>query len=388
LPYQAVVAATCLVAGLGSILMGAFARYPIALAPGMGLNAYFAYTVVQGMHIPWQVALGAVFLSGVTFLLLTAVGIRRMIVSAIPTELYAAVAAGIGLFIAFIGLRNSGIIGGNPATLVTLGNLRNPNTLLSIFGLVLIAGLLARGVRAAMLIGILTTTAAGAMCGLIRWNPAWYSWTDITATAFQLDIAGALHTGALEIVFVFLFVDLFDNVGTLVGVGKKAGLFTETNQIPRINRILFADASATVASSLAGTSTVVSYIESAAGVVAGGRTGIPAIVAGLLFFVALFAAPVVGVIPAAATAPALIIVGSFMMSHVAEIRWDDPGVAVPAFLTILAIPLTFSIANGLAFGFTAYTLLKLVRGEFRQVGWLMYLLTGLFILRFLYLSQG
>jgi AGZA family xanthine/uracil permease-like MFS transporter len=388
MPYTAVMAATCLIAAFGSILMGIFARYPIALAPGMGLNAYFAYTVVQGMGLSWQVALGAVFLSGVTFLVLTAAGVRRMIVSAIPTELYAAVAAGIGLFIALIGLRNAGLVAPSPATLVTLGNLRSPHTLLSLFGLLLIGALLARGVRAAMLAGILLTTALGAVFGLVRWNPTWYSWSDITATAFQLDLRGALHTGALEIVFVFLFVDLFDNVGTLVGVGKKAGLFNAANEIPRINRILFADASATVASALAGTSTVVSYIESAAGVVAGGRTGVPAIVAGLLFAIALFAAPVVGFIPAAATAPALIIVGSMMVSHVSEIRWDDPVIALSAFLTLLAIPLTFSIANGLAFGFTAYTLLKTLRGQYRDVGWLLYLLTALFILRFVYLSPA
>ena len=388
LPYQGVVAATCLTAALGSILMGFLARYPLALAPGMGLNAYFAYTVVKGMHVPWQTALGAVFLSGAIFMLLTAVGIRQMIVAAIPSELYAAVAAGIGIFIAFIGFRNAGIIVANPATLDGLGSLRSPQTLLAIFGLVLIAGLLAWGVRAAMLIGILATTALGAICGLVTWNPTWYSWSDITATAFRLDIGGALRTGALEIVFVFLFVDLFDNVGTLVGVGKKAGLFNEANQIPRMNRILFADASATMASALAGTSTVVSYIESAAGVVAGGRTGVPAIVAGLLFLVALFAAPVAGAIPASATAPALIIVGSLMASHVAEIRWNDPVTGVSAFLIILGIPLTFSIANGLAFGFTIYTLLKTVRGEWRDVGWLMYVLTALFILRFLYLSAA
>lgn len=388
LPYQGVVAATCLTAAFGSILMGVFARYPLALAPGMGLNAYFAYTVVNGMHISWQVALGAVFLSGISFLILTAAGIRQMIVTAIPPELYAAVAAGIGLFIAFIGLRNAGIVVANPATAVGLGNLRSPQTLLAVFGLVLIAGLLAWGVRAAMLVGILATTVLGAACGQLSWNPAWYSWQEISATAFRLDIPGALRTGALEIVFVFLFVDLFDNIGTLVGVGKRAGLFTEANEIPRMNRILFSDASATIASALAGTSTVVSYIESAAGVVAGGRTGVPAIVAGLLFFVALFAAPVAGAIPSFATAPALIIVGSLMVSHVAEIRWDDPVIAISAFLVIIGIPFTFSIANGLAIGFTIYTLVKTVRGQYRDVGWLMYVLTALFIARFLYLSAG
>jgi AGZA family xanthine/uracil permease-like MFS transporter len=386
MPFTGVLAATCVSAAIGSILMGAFARYPIALAPGMGLNAYFTYSVVKGMGVAWPVALGAVFLSGVIFILLTLVGIRRMIVSAIPTELYAAVATGIGLFIAFIGFRNAGIIVPHPATTVALGNLRDPNTLLAIFGLTLTASLLARGLKAAMLIGVLTTTIVGAGVGLIQWKPQVYSIGEITATAFQLDIKGALALGVIEIVFVFLFVDLFDNVGTLVGVGKKAGLFDEANRIPRLNRILMCDASATIAGSLAGTSTVVSYIESAAGVVAGGRTGIPAIVTGVLFIAALFVAPIIGAVPAAATAPALILVGSMMLSHVTEIDWSDTVVAVPAFLTITAIPLTFSIANGLAFGFTAYTFLRVLRGEFRQVNWFVYVLTALFVLRFWYLS--
>jgi AGZA family xanthine/uracil permease-like MFS transporter len=388
MPFTAVVAATCLSSAVGSILMGAFARYPIALAPGMGLNAYFTYSVVKGMGVEWQVALGAVFLSGVVFLVLTVVGIRRMIVSAIPTELYAAVAVGIGLFIALIGFRNSGIIVPSAVTTVTLGNLREPHTLLAIFGLLLTASLLARGVRAAMLIGVLATTLLGGILGLVTWQPQVYGFADVTATAFQLDIAGALRLGLIEIVFVFLFVDMFDNIGTLVGVGKKANLFDETNQIPRIDRILLSDATATVVGSMAGTSTVVSYIESAAGVVAGGRSGVTAIVTGLLFVAALFVAPLIGAIPSAATAPALILVGSMMISHVTEIEWSDTVVAIPAFLTITAIPLTFSIANGLAFGFTSYTLMRLLRGEFRQVNWLVYVLTLLFLVRFYYLGAG
>jgi AGZA family xanthine/uracil permease-like MFS transporter len=386
MPLAAVIAATCLCAAFGSVLMGVFARYPIALAPGMGLNAYFTYTVVKGMGVPWQTALGAVFLSGVAFLLLTAVGVRRMIVSAIPFELYAAVAVGIGLFIALIGLRNAGIIMASPSTLVTMGNLRNPETLLALAGLLLIASLLARRVRGAILLGIIGTTALGAIFGLVHWRPQPYSFHDITATALHLNIRGALRYGLVEIVFVFLFVDLFDNIGTLVAVGKQARLFDEMHQIPRINRILYADAAATIVGSLAGTSTVTSYIESAAGVVAGGRTGVTAIVTGLLFFISLFVAPVAGAIPNAATAPALIVVGSLMIGHAAEIPWSDPVVAIPAFLTIVTIPLTFSIANGLAFGFTAYTLLKIARGEFRGVSWLVYALTILFIARFVYLS--
>ena len=388
MPLAAVVAATCLCAAFGSILMGIFARYPIALAPGMGLNAYFTYTVVKGMGVPWETALGAVFLSGIAFLILTAAGVRQMIVSAIPSELYSAVAVGIGLFIALIGLRNAGIIVASKETLVTMGNLRDGNTLLAIAGLLLIAALLAWEVRGAILLGILGTTGLGIVFGLVRWQPQSYSFADITATALHLDIRGALRYGLIEIVFVFLFVDLFDNIGTLVAVGKQAKLFDKANEIPRINRILYSDAAATVVGSLAGTSTVTSYIESAAGVVAGGRSGVTAIVTGFLFFVALFVAPVVGAIPGAATAPALIVVGSLMIAHAAEIPWSNPVVSIPAFLTIVTIPLTFSIANGLAFGFTAYVILKIVRGEFRSVSWLVYALAALFIARFIYLGAG
>ena len=388
MPLAAVTAATCLSAAAGSFLMGGFARYPIALAPGMGLNAYFTYAVVIRMHVPWQAALGAVLLSGVAFLVLTLLGVRQLILSAIPHELYAAVAAGVGLFIAFIGFRNSGIIVPDPATTVTLGNLTDKSTALALFGLLLIAALLAWRVRAAMLIGILATTAAGLLTGVAKWSPQRYSLGDLAATAGKLDIAAAVRIGFLEIVFVFLFIDLFDNIGTLVAVGKKANLFDKVGEIPRINRILLSDSVATMVGAFSGTSTVVSYIESAAGVAAGGRTGITAIVTGMLFVLALFIAPVVGAIPAAATAPALIVVGSMMLSVVGEIAWHDPEVAIPAFLTMMTIPLTFSIANGLAFGFTAYSLLKILRGKFREVNWFVYLLTALFILRFLYMSRG
>ncbi len=388
MPFQAVVAATCFCAAFGSILMGALARYPIALAPGMGLNAYFTYVVVKGMGIAWQTALGAVFLSGVAFLLLTFLGIRQLIMEAIPQELYAAVAAGIGLFIAMIGLRNAGIIVPSSATLVTLGKLNDKNTLLALFGLIVVCGLAAWGVRAAMLIGILASTLAGVIFGLIQWTPGTYSLADISATAGALDIRAALHVGLFEIVFVFLFVDLFDNVGTLVGVGKHAGLFDADNRIPRIGRILVADATATIVGSLAGTSTVTSYIESAAGVAAGGRSGVTAIVTGLLFILTLFVAPLVGAVPPAATASALIVVGSLMMSHLTEIKWSDPAIAIPAFLTLITIPLTFSIANGLAFGFTSYAVLRVVRGKFRETHWLVYVLAALFIVRFIYLGSN
>lgn len=388
MPVAAVTAATCLCAAFGSILMGAYARYPIALAPGMGLNAYFTYTVVKGMGIPWETALGAVFLSGAAFFLLTLTGVRQMIVNAIPWELYSAVVAGIGLFIAFIGFRSAGFVIASPATLVTLGNLRDPNTALALFGLLLMAALQARGIPGSILIGVLGATLAGAAFGLVKWIPSPSSIGAIGGTAFHLDIGAAWKVGLVEIVFVFLFVDLFDNVGTLVAVGKRAGLFNEAHRIPRMNRILLADASATMVGSVAGTSTVVSYIESAAGVVAGGRTGVTAIVTGLLFVAALFLTPLAGMVPAAATAPALIVVGALMMSQAAEIGWADPGVAIPAFLTIALIPLTFSIANGLAFGFTSYTVLRVARGQARQTGWLVYLLTALFLARFFYLGDA
>ena len=388
MPFQAVVAATCIAAAVGSILMGAIARYPIALAPGMGLNAYFTYTVVKGMGIPWQVALGAVFLSGLAFLALTALGIRQLIVKAIPKELHSAVAAGVGLFIAFIGLRSAGIVTANPATLVGLGDFHNPNTLLAVFGLMLISALLCARVNAAILIGVVTTWLLGSALGVFHFAPQPYSFTAITATAGKLQIGNAAAIGLAEIVFVFLFVDLFDNVGTLLAVGHKAGLFRKAEEVPRLNRILYCDAIATLTGAVAGTSTVVSYIESSAGVAAGGRSGVTAIVTGLLFAAALFVAPLAGAIPAAATAPALIAVGSLMMTTVVEIPWADPEVAIPAFLTLLGIPLTFSIANGLALGFTAWTLIRILRGRFREVHWMVYILTALFIARFAWLRAG
>jgi AGZA family xanthine/uracil permease-like MFS transporter len=394
LPVAAVAAATCLAAGFGSLLMGFIANYPLALAPGMGLNAYFTYTVVKAMGVPWETALGCVFLSGVAFLVLTLVGVRQMIVAAIPRSLFAAVAAGVGLFIAFIGLRDAGIIAPNSATAVGLGDLTKPTAALSILGLLVIGALQAWRVKGAMLIGIVVTAAAGWALGLAHVSPGGYSLTAISATAFRLDIPGALNLkggfGAtlLEIVFVFLFVDLFDNVGTLVAVTKRAGLTDETGAIPRLNRILIADSVATMAGALAGTSTVTSYIESAAGVAAGGRTGLTSVTVGILFLITLLFAPLVQAIPSAATAPALILVGAMMVGALAEVDWADPGVAIPAFLTMVTIPLTYSIANGLAFGITSFAALKLVRGQARRGDWLLFLLAGLFILRFVYLAKG
>jgi len=394
LPVAAVAAATCLAAGLGSILMGLIANYPLALAPGMGLNAYFTYTVVKGMGVPWETALGCVFLSGVAFLILTLVGVRQMIVAAIPKPLFSAVAAGVGLFIAFIGLKEAGIIVANPATTVALGDLTTPTAAVAIMGLVLIAVLQAWRVKGAILIGILLATAAGWALGLAKIVPAASSLAELTATAFKMDVMGAFNLkggiglALLEIIFVFLFVDLFDNVGTLVAVTKKAGLQAPDGSIPRLNRILIADSAATMIGAAAGTSTVTSYIESAAGVTAGGRTGLTAVVVGLLFLVTLFFAPLVQAIPAAATAPALILVGALMVGSLAEVDWADPTVAIPAFLTLITIPLTFSIANGLAFGITSYAVLRLLTGKIGKGDWLLLILAALFVVRFVYLAKG
>lgn len=392
MPVSAVAAATCLAAGFASILMGASANMPLALAPGMGLNAYFAFTVVGAMGVPWQVALGCVFISGVAFLLLTFAGIRQLIIAAIPPYLFAAVAGGIGLFIGFIGLKNAGIVVSNEATSVALGDLRAPAAALALLGLAIIAALAAWKVRGAILIGILVTTLAGWALGFVTFTPQPYDLTAIAQTAFQLDLAGVFSSqygiGLFEILFVFLFVDLFDNIGTLVGVTRRAGLIGEDGRIPRLNRILFTDSVATMAGALAGTSTVTSYVESAAGVQAGGRTGITAMVTGVLFLLTMLVAPYAQLVPLAATAPALILVGGLMMAPLVDIAWDDAEVAIPAFLTVAMIPLTFSIANGLAFGLTAYALLKLVRGKIGWTDWLLLVIAALFVARFVWLSAG
>jgi AGZA family xanthine/uracil permease-like MFS transporter len=394
MPLAAVAAATCVAAGIGCILMGLVSNYPLALAPGMGLNAYFTFTVVKGLGVPWQTALGCVFLSGVAFLLLTAVGARQLIVNAIPRSLFSAVAGGVGLFIAFIGFKDAGIVVASPATTVTLGALVSPPVALSLIGLMAIAALQAWKVKGAILFGILGTTAAGWAMGLVHLNTAPVGLADMSATAFRLNISGALNlkggfgAALIEIVFVFLFVDLFDNVGTLVAVTKRAGFVQPDGTIPRLSRILFADSIATLIGALAGTSTVTSYIESAAGVEVGGRTGLTSVVVGLLFLLTLLFAPLVQAIPAAATAPALILVGAMMMGALREVEWFDPIEAIPAFLTLIMIPLSFSIANGLAFGIVSHAVLTLVTGRARRKDWLLFVLAALFVLRFVYLSKG
>jgi len=394
MPVAAVAAATCFAAGVASILMGLNANVPLALAPGMGLNAYFAFTVVGAMGVPWQTALGCVLVSGVAFLALTLAGVRQMIVAAIPPHLFAAVAGGIGLFIGFIGLKNAGLVVSNPATSVALGDLHAPGTLLALFGLVVIAALNVWKIRGAMLIGIVATTLLAALVGAITFTPAPYSLAALGETAFALDLSGVFGgagkhgLGVLEILFVFLFVDLFDNLGTLVAVTKRAGLIAPDGSIPNLKRMLITDSIATMIGALAGTSTLTSYVESAAGVQAGGRTGVTAIVTGLLFLAAMFVAPYAQLVPLAATAPALILVGALMMAPLVEIAWDEPDAAIPAFLTVVMIPLTFSIANGLAFGITAHALLKLLRGKIGRGDVLLLILAALFVTRFAWLSAG
>jgi len=392
MPVAAVAAATCFAAGFGCILMGIVSNYPLALAPGMGLNAYFTFTVVKGMGVPWQTALGCVFISGVTFLILTLVGVRQLIMNAVPKSLFAAVAGGVGLFIAFIGLSDAGIIVAKQGTMVGLGDLTTPTAALSLLGLVVIAGLQTWHVKGAMLLGILLTAAIGWSIGLAHITPGTYSLADLSATAFKLDVPAALSMkggfglSVLEIVLVFLLVDLFDNVGTLVAVTKRAGLTAPDGSIPRLNRILIVDSLSMTAGALAGTSPVSSYIESAAGVAVGGRTGLTSVVVGILFLCTLFFAPLVQAIPVSATAPALILVGGMMMGALTEVDWVEPTEAIPAFLTVIMVPLSYSIANGLAFGITSHAILRLARGRASWSDWLVYVLAALFIARFIYLA--
>jgi AGZA family xanthine/uracil permease-like MFS transporter len=395
MPIAGVAAATCLAAGIGSILMGLIANVPLALAPGMGLNAYFTYTVVKGMGVPWETALGCVLISGLVFLALTVSGVRKVIVEAVPRPMFAAISAGIGLFIAFIGLKSAGLVVANPATTVTLGDLTAPTTLLALLGLGLTGFLMVRKVKAAVLIGIITVTGVAFATGTTHFTPQPYDLGAITQTAFKADVPAALGLGAaglsfavLEIIFVFLFVDFFDNLCTLVAVSKRAGLQAPDGTIPGLNRILLADSVATIAGATAGTSTVVSYVESAAGVEAGGRSGLTSVIVGLLFLGAFFLAPWVQLIPAAATAPALILVGGMMIAPLAETDWADPVIAIPAFLTLTLIPLTFSIATGLAFGLISYAVLKLLKEGFKRSDIALYVLAGLFIARFAWTTGG
>jgi len=387
MPAEGVVFATCLSSAAATLVMGLYANYPIALAPGMSLNAYFTYSVCLGMHVPWRTALGVVFLSGVLFLVLTVTRIREQIVNGIPDCLKHSTATGIGFFIAFVGLRNAKLVVANPATFVGLGNFSDHEVQTACFGLVLRLVLMVRKVNGAMLIGIFGATLVGILRGLSSWPSAIVSIPHASSTFLQLDLRGAVHLGLLEILFAFLFVDLFDNVGTLVGVCEQGG-FIKDGKIPRVGRVLLADAVGTIFGSLAGTSTVTSYIESAAGMAAGARTGLSNLVVAGLFLLAMFCSPLAAAIPGYATAPALILVGALMTQSIAHIEWREFSEAAPAFITMLAMPLTFSIATGLSLGLISYTIAKLAAGKYREINALVWVLTFLFVLRYVYLAAG
>jgi adenine/guanine/hypoxanthine permease len=387
MPAEGVLFATCISSAIATLVMGLWANYPLALAPGMSLNAYFTYAVCLGLHIPWPTALGAVFISGVLFLALTVSRVREQIVNGIPDSLKHSTVVGIGLFIAFVGLRNAKIVVANPATFVGIGSFSDHEVQLACFGLVLTLVLMARKVNGAILLGILGTTLTGILFGLAHWPSALMSMPHPGGTFLKLDIRGALHLGLFEIIFTFLFVDLFDNVGTLVGVCEQAGI-TRNGKIPRVGRALMADAVGTVAGSLTGTSTLTSYIESAAGVAAGARTGLSSVLVGALFLVAMFFSPVATAIPQFATAPALILVGALMTQSMTQVDWKDFTEGFPAFVIILSMPLSFSIATGLSFGVIFYTIVKLATGKFREISVVVWVLTILFLLRYVYLAAA
>ena len=386
MPVEGVLFATCISAALATLVMGLWANYPIALAPGMSLNAYFTYSIVIGRGVPWQTALGVVFLSGLLFLLLTLTNVREHIVNGIPDCLKHGTAAGIGLFIAFVGLRNAKIIVANPATFVAFGKTSDPQVLLAAAGVILIAILMIRRVGSAILLGIVAIALAGIPLGLDHWPAQLFSWPHPAGTFLKLDLRSAARLGLGELIFVFFFVDLFDNVGTLVGVCEQGG-FLRDGKLPRASRALLADAFGTIVGALTGTSTVTSYIESAAGVAAGARTGLGNLVIAGLFFVAMFCAPLVAAIPTYATAPALILVGALMCGSIAKVRWDDFSEAFPAFLTLVATPLTFSIATGLSLGLLSFTCLKIGAGKYRDISPLIWVLSGIFLLRFAFLGS-
>ena len=387
MPADGVVFATCLSAAVATLVMGLYANYPIALAPGMSLNAYFTYSVCLAMHVPWQTALAVVFFSGVLFLILTVTRVREQIVNGMPDGLKHSTAAGIGMFIAFVGMRNAKLIVASSATFVGIGSFADKEVQTACFGLALTLILMARRVHGAILLGIIGTTLVGMFRGISSWPASFVALPHPSSTFLQLDFRGALRLGFLEILFAFLFVDLFDNVGTLVGVCEQAG-FVKDGKIPRVGRVLLADSVGTIFGALTGTSTVTSYIESAAGVAAGARTGLSNMAVAALFLMAMFFSPLAAAIPAYATAPALILVGVLMSQSIAHVKWQDFTEALPAFITMLVTPLAFSIATGLSFGVISYTVVKLAAGKVAEINTLVWILTVLFILRYVYLAAA
>ncbi|MFA5676783.1 MAG: NCS2 family permease [Pseudomonas sp.] len=373
--------ATCLAAALGSLIMGVWANYPIALAPGMGLNAFFSYTVVGSMGYSWQVALGAVFISGFLFFLLSIFKVREWVINSIPMPLRSAIAAGIGLFLALVALKSAGIVVDNPATLVGAGDLTQPGPLLAALGFFLIVALTCRRVTGAVMIGILVITGISLVLGLSQTDGIMSAPPSLAPTFLELDIRGALDIGLVSVIFAFLFVDLFDTSGTLIGVAQKADLVDKDGKLPRLGRALMADSTATMFGSLLGTSTTTSYVESAAGTSVGGRTGLTACVVAVLFLLSLFLSPLAGTVPAFATAPALFFVAVLMTSGLVQVNWEDLTEAAPVVVTALLMPLTFSIANGIALGFISWTAIKLLSGRWRDLNPSLYLLSALFIVK-------
>lgn len=384
----AIFTATAIAAAVGSLLMGLIAKYPIALAPGMGLNAFFSFTVILTMGVPWQTALSGVFVSGIIFIALTLSGLREKIINSIPAELKFAVGAGIGLFITFVGFQNAGIIVGNESTLVSLGDLSNPQTLLAIFGVFVTVILMVRGVKGGIFFGMLITAVVGMIFGQISAPTAIVGAVPsleptFGQALFNLDQIFTIQI--LVVILTFLFVDFFDTAGTLVAVANQAGLMKD-NKLPRAGKALFADSAATVVGSILGTSTTTSYIESSAGVAAGARSGFASVVTAALFLLALFFSPLLGVVTPAVTAPALIIVGILMVSSLGKIDWNRFEIAVPAFLTIIAMPLSYSIATGIAIGFIFYPITMAMKGKAKEIHPIMYGLFVVFVLYFIFLA--
>ncbi len=379
--HGAVFVATCLAAAIGCLVMGIIANYPIALAPGMGLNAYFTYSVCMGMGVPWQTALAAVFVSGLVFIAISMFKIREAIVNAIPMSLKFAIGGGIGLFLALIALKNSGIIVDNPATLVGLGDLKQPTVLLTLFGFLMIVVLHQFKVRGSIIISILVLTAISTLMGLSEFKGVVGEIPSIAPTFLQMDFDGLFTASLVGVIFVFFLVDLFDSTGTLVGVAHRAGLLQD-GKLPRLKKALFADSTAIVAGAALGTSSTTPYIESSAGVAAGGRTGLTAVVVGVLFILCLFLAPLAQSVPSFATAPALLFVGVLMIQGITHIEWDDITEAVPAFLTIVFMPFSYSIADGIAMGFISYALIKLCTGKASTVPYMVWIVAVLWAIKF------
>ncbi|CAK2460932.1 adenine:H(+) symporter [Vibrio crassostreae] len=383
----AVFVATCIGAAIGCLLMGLFANWPVGLAPGMGLNAFFSFTVVSEMGYSWEVALGAVFISGILFVGMSFYKVRQWIIESIPVSLRYSMTAGVGLFLGLIGLKTAGIVVENPATLVSLGDFTKPEALLAAIAFLIIAVLSERKVFGAVLIGILSVTLVGMMLGLVHYNGFFAAPPSLAPTFLKMDIMGALDVSMISVILAFLFVNMFDTAGTLMGVAERANLTNpETGKIEGLSKALKADSISSVAGACVGCPPVTSYVESAAGVAAGARTGLSAIVVGVLFLAAIFLSPLAGMIPAYATSGALIYVAFVMMSSMQHVDWKDFSNGAPAAITALMMPLTFSIANGIALGFITYTVLKLATGKTKDVSISMYFLAAIFIAKLVFIG--